>query len=222
MFNKSNTLSLLLVLFVSLFLTFSYSQEATTEEVSETSEEIIATHTIGEGSQASFSIFEVLLGNDKTVIGTTSLVTGDLAFDINDPQSAQIGSIIIDARGFETDDNRRNGAIQRRVLNTGIDGNEFVQFEATSIEGLPESVAVGDNFELMVTGDLTIIGNTLEQVFAVSVTVASETQLEGVGTATILYADFGITIPKVPVVARVADELTLEIAFVAKPIETTE
>ncbi len=212
-FYKRLQLSLLLSLFLSLFLTLGYSQETEAE----TSEELIATHTISGNSTASFSIFEVLLGNDKTVVGTTSLVTGDLSFDLANPQATQLGSILIDARGFETDDNRRNGAIQRRVLNTSQEGNEYISFETTSIEGLPETVAIGDSFEVMITGDLTIVGTTLEQTFAVTITVNSETELEGLGTATILYETFGLTIPKVPVVARVADELTLEIAFVAGP-----
>ena len=215
---KQLHLSFLLSLFLGLFLTLGYSQETESETTeSATSEELIATHTISENSTASFSIFEVLLGNDKTVIGTTSLVTGGLSFDLDNPQATQLASIVIDARGFETDDRRRNGAIQRRILNTSQEGNEFIIFETTSIEGLPETVVVGDNFELMITGDLTITGVTLEQVFAVSVTVTSETELEGLGITTIMYKDYGLDIPKVPVVARVADELTLEIAFVAAP-----
>jgi len=221
--NKLNALAILVVFLAIVLLPLATSQESTSETgsevVAETSEEMIATHTISEQSQASFSIFEVLLGNDKTVVGTSSLVTGDLSFDINNPQAAQIGSIIIDARGFETDDRRRNGAIQRRVLNTSQTGNEFIIFETKAIEGMPESVAVGDSFEIMITGDLTIVGTTLEQVFTVNVTVNSESELEGVGTTTMLYKSYGLTIPKVPVVASVADDLTLEIAFVAAPLE---
>lgn len=210
---------LISIICLSSFNLVAYSRESTSDEVSE---DLVATHSIGENSQASFSIFEVLLGNDKTVVGTTSMVMGESSFDINDPQSAQIGTIVIDARDFKTDDNRRNGAIQRRVLNTNQEGNEFVTFETTAIEGLPEAVAVGDSFELMVTGNLTIIGTTLEEVFTVNVTVNSESELEGVGTATIMYKDYGVTIPKVPVVARVADELTLKIAFTAGPPAETK
>ena len=213
--SKTSLLPRFMLGLLAIFIfTIGYSQEA----VAETSEELIATHTISETSEASFSIFEILLGNDKTVVGTTSLVTGDLSFDLNDPQAAQLGSIVIDARGLETDDNRRNGAIQRRILNTSQTGNEYIIFQATSIEGLPETAAVGDSFELMITGDLTIIGTTLEQVFTVNMTVTSETELEGTGSTTVLYKSYGLNIPKVPVVARVADELTLEIAFVATPI----
>ncbi len=193
------------------------------EQEESAQEELVATHSIiVEQSEAQFSIFEILLGNDKTVIGTTNLVSGDLSFDLANPQVAQLGPIVIDARGFETDDRRRNGAIQRRVLNTSQEGNEFITFAATKIEGLPETVAVGDSFELMITGDLTLVGTTLEEVFTVNVTVNSETELEGSGTATILHKNYDLNIPKVPVVSFVADELTLEIAFVAGVAETTE
>lgn len=210
-------------LILSLVLTIAYSQDTQSESESAVVEELVATHSIlADRSEASFSIFEILLGNDKTVVGTTSLVTGDVSFDINNPQATQLGPIIIDARSFETDDRRRNGAIQRRVLNTSQEGNEFITFAATAIDGLPESVAIGDSFEVMITGDLTIVGTTLEEVFTVNVTVNSETELEGAGTATILHKNYELNIPKVPVVSFVADELTLEIAFVAGVPETTE
>lgn len=174
-----------------------------------------AQFNLGEGSEARFYIDEVLLGRDKTVEGITPDVTGEISFDLANPQAASIGTITINARTLETDDSRRTGQLQRRILESNSDEFQFITFTPTSITGLPETVAVGDSFDVQITGDLSIKGTTLESIFAVSVTVSSETQLSGLGSTTILYKDFAISIPSVPLVASVEDEVILEIAFVA-------
>jgi len=49
-----------------------------------------------------------------------------------------------------------------------------------------------------------------------SVTAVDDATLQGAGTATIRYADFGISIPSVPFVAGVQDDVRLEIDFTAE------
>ena len=95
-----------LVLALSFYLSFVFAGEGF--------EYVI----VQEESQASFSIFEVLLGNDKIVEGVTSKVEGTIHFDPASPQEASLSAITIDATDLTTDDNRRNRQIQRRVLNT--------------------------------------------------------------------------------------------------------
>jgi polyisoprenoid-binding protein YceI len=173
------------------------------------------TFSLAEGSEARFYIDEVLFGNDKTVIGTTPGVTGDIQFDIANPQATTVGIITVDASQLATDDNRRNNQIKNRILESSKDEFKFITFEPTSIAGFPEAIAVGDTFNVQMTGNLTIRGVSKEQSFDVTVTVVSETELQGLGSATILHADYGLSIPKVPIVARVEDEVRLEIAFTA-------
>jgi hypothetical protein len=48
-----------------------------------------------------------------------------------------------------------------------------------------------------------------------TVQASSDARLEGTATATIAYADYGISIPQVPQVASVADQVRLELDFVA-------
>jgi polyisoprenoid-binding protein YceI len=62
---------------------------------------------------------------------------------------------------------------------------------------------------------LTIRDVTRDVTFDVTVTPTAETRLEGTATTTIRYADYGITIPQVRQVASVAEEVRLEIDFVA-------
>lgn len=172
------------------------------------------THTLTEGSEARFYIDEVLLGSGKTVVGITQKVTGELSFDPADPRSAHVGVLSIDARDLTTDDDRRNRKLRNDILASSEDAFQFITFAPTAIAGLPETVAVGDSFEVQLTGDLTIKGVTREEVFTVSVTVG-EKKLQGVGSSTIQYADYDISVPRVPIVASVADEVRLELEFVA-------
>jgi polyisoprenoid-binding protein YceI len=171
------------------------------------------TYTLSEGSQARFYIDEVLFGNDKTVEGITPDVTGEIQFDLASPSTATVGTITINARTLTTDDNRRNGQIQNRILESSSDEFQYITFEPTSITGLPETVAVGDTFNIQMTGNLTIRGMTLEKTFDVAVTVASEGQLTGLGTTTITHQEYELSIPSVPIVASVEDEVRLEIEF---------
>ncbi|MEM7033307.1 MAG: YceI family protein [Chloroflexota bacterium] len=166
-------------------------------------------------SEARFKLDEVLRGSDFTVVGITPGVTGEIMLDPSDPSATQIGTIQIDARALATDSNRRDGAIRRFVLGSNKDEFQFITFTPTTIDGLPEAVAVGDSFDIQITGDLFISGETRSETFTVTVTVNSETEISGSGTATILHADYGLFIPDVPFVASVEDDLILEIDFVA-------
>ena len=170
---------------------------------------------VPEQSEVRFIIDEVLRGSPKTVVGSNSQLSGQITVDPANPAEASIGPIEIDARGFKTDQNRRNGAIQRFILQTGQPENQFITFTPTAIDGLPASAAVGDTFDFQITGDLTVHGVTQAATFAMQVTAGSETELSGSGSTTVNYADFGLTIPDVPFVASVADEVILEIEFVA-------
>ena len=170
---------------------------------------------VPEQSEVRFTIDEVLRGSPKTVVGATSQLNGQIFIDPVDPSRTEIGPIQIDASSFATDDDRRNGAIRRFILQSNNEAYQFITFTPTSVEGLPAAVNVGDTFELAITGDLTIRDEIRSETFVVAVTVNSETEISGSGSATILYKDYGISIPSVPFVASVEDDLLLEIDFVA-------
>ena len=80
---------------------------------------------------------------------------------------------------------------------------------------MPETVASGDSFEVTLTGDLTISGTTLERVFIGTVVFVDMNTIQAEATSNILYADFGLRIPRVPSVARVADDIDLKITLTA-------
>jgi len=164
-------------------------------------------------SQVSFTLDELLRNVPTTVVGISNQVAGEIAVDLANPANTQVGVIQINARTLETDNGFRNRAIQNEILDTGR--HEFITFTPTGISGLPETVAIGDSFSFQLSGDLTIREITQPVTFAVSVTVASETRLEGSASATVLRSNFDLNIPDVPSVANVTDEVLLEINFVA-------
>ena len=173
----------------------------------------ILAQIVPEESEVRFLIYEVLNGAPKTVVGTTNQVAGELAVDPNDPTQTQVGVIQVNARTLTTDSEMRTRTIANRILETNQ--YEFITFTPTSLVGLPEQGSVGQAYKFQMVGDLTIKDVTKEVTFAVTATPQSETRLEGTATTTILYADYGITIPSVRQVASVEDEVRIEIDFVA-------
>ncbi len=166
-------------------------------------------------SEARFLIDEVLRGRPNTVVGVTNQVAGELAVDPTNPAAAQVGPITVNARTLVTDNNFRNNAIKNRILLTNT--YEYITFTPRAIRGLPATVTIGQPFTFEIEGDLTITDETHSVVFAVTVTPVSAERIEGLARTTVLWRDFGLFIPDSPSVDTVADEVTLELEFVAVP-----
>jgi polyisoprenoid-binding protein YceI len=164
-------------------------------------------------SQVRFELDEDLRGLRNTVVGSTDQIAGEILLDLNQPAAAQLGTIRINARALATDNTLRNRAIQNRILNT--DAFEFISFAPTAINGLPDSVAVGDTVSFSLAGELTIRDLTQPAVFDVTVTVESPEKLSGSASSLVSRSDFDLRIPEVPNVANVEEDVELHIDFVA-------
>jgi polyisoprenoid-binding protein YceI len=164
-------------------------------------------------STASFIVDEVLRGSPYTVVGTTDQVAGQIAFDPTNPSAAQLGTILIDARTLSTDDESRTRALGNRILST--DQYEYISFAPTALLGLPASVTADQPFTFQAAGDLTIKDVTRPATFDVTVTPATDGSLGGTATTTIQYADWGVSIPSVPFVASVDNDVVLQFDFTA-------
>lgn len=167
-------------------------------------------------SRASFTLQEDLRGNRTTVVGTTSDVAAQLIVDPTDPTSAQLGTIVINARTLQTDNSFRDRAIRGQILESADDAFEFITFTPTSIEGLPDDTSFPFTFQ--VTGDLTIRDITQSVTFDVVIDEASATGVVGTASAQVLREEFDLIIPSVPSVANVTEEVDLELFFVAEPV----
>ena len=164
----------------------------------------------------SFTLEEDLRSVRTTVIGTTTEVGGTINVNMANPSASTIETIAVNARTLATDNDFRNRALRSDILKTAQDDFEFIIFEPISLDNFSaESASVGDTLTFDITGDLTITGVTQEVTFNASVTMDSDTQISGTATANVLYADFGLSIPSVPSVANVTDDVDLVINFVA-------
>lgn len=174
------------------------------------------TFVIGEGSQARFELDEELRGSPKHVVGTTPEVVGQVRFDPADPSGAEFSDIVINARTFETDSSNRDRAIRSAVvLDSGSDEFELITFTPTAVDGMPDSVAVGDTISFTVTGELTIKGVTQATTFDVEATWTDSGTLEGTAETVVDRTEFGIGIPNVPSVANVTEEVLIALDYVA-------
>ncbi len=170
-----------------------------------------------ESSQASFSLSEELRGQPVTVVGVTNQVAGEVALDLADLSTVEVGILQVNARTLATDENRRNQAIRNFILQT--DTYEFITFTPSGAAGLSGAAAVGQNFSFQIPGELTIRDITRPVVFDLTAQVVAEDQIEGSASAVIQRGDFNLTIPNVPFVANVGEEVTIQIDFTLVPRE---
>lgn len=167
------------------------------------------------GSQASFTIGEILLGNPNVVVGKTNQVAGQILVDQQHPSQSQVGQIKVDLSTLATDNPLRNHSLQSFILQTDQPGNQYGVFNPTSLSGMPATVTIGQAVNFSIKGDLTIHGVTKPETFTAQVTLTSATALTGTATTTVKYQDFNITIPNVPSVAGVTDNVTLTLSLAA-------
>src|SRR3989344_902359 len=71
--------------------------------------------------EVSYTINEVLYGEPKTVVGKTSNIAGEILIDPKDTSKTKIGEIRVNARSFATDNERRDGAVRRFIIQSEND-----------------------------------------------------------------------------------------------------
>jgi len=167
-------------------------------------------------SEVRFTLNETLRGEPKTVVGISNQVAGQMAVDLADLSTAQVGLIQVNARTLATDNNFRNRAIRNVILETN--DFEFITFTPTAIRGLPDTAVPGVPLTFQIAGDLTIRDVTQTVTFEVTATAVSETRLAGTAVATVQRADYNLVIPEVEGVADVDETVRLEIDFVATTV----
>ena len=170
-------------------------------------------YRIGAGSKASFRINEVLRGAPFSVVGQTADVDGDIVLDAARGK-ARIGAVAVDARTLKTDSDMRDRMIAKAILRSEEQANAWITFAPTSVDGLPAAIAPGAPFDLSITGDLTVAGTTKQVTFSAAAQLSGDVLVAKADT-TVFYKDFGLSVPEVPFVAAVDDDLTITIDIVA-------
>lgn len=212
------------VIGIGVFLFMTRGVEVT-QDVNTASEQIAPSESLAvyrisqDESKASFYIDEVLSGKDKTVLGETNQIAGDVSISLQDLSTGTLGEILINARTFKTDNEYRDGAIARAILKTESSENEFIRFSPTEITPLnPGAYSDTEPALYQVKGDLTIAGVTKSITFSILLQSINENALRATGETVILRSDFAITIPSVEKVASVSNEVTLKVDIVARRV----
>lgn len=173
---------------------------------------------VPEESEVRFGLNEELRGQPTRVIGRTDQIAGQIRVDFDNPAASEVGTIRINARTLVTDQEMRNRAIRSQILQSSQDAFEFSEFVPTSLEGMPDSVTLGEPFTFTLVGDLTVRDITNPVTWEVTVTPVSEDELTGLATAQVMRSDYNLIIPSVPSVANVSEEVDLEIEFTARAV----
>ena len=197
------------------------SDAATTEPTADSAASAAGSDTrllfriVPDESEVSFSLGEDLFGQFNEVIGRTNEVAGDLIVDMTSPAASELGTIRINVRTLQTDNEFRNRAIRSQILQSAQDQFEFAEFRPATLSGLPDSVAVGDTLSFQVEGELQVRDISQPTTWDAQATLVSEDRIEGTATTTVTRTEYNLEIPNVPSVANVTDEVTLTITFVA-------
>ena len=164
-------------------------------------------------SEARFVIGENLLGRETTAVGATQAVSGGLVLDLEDPSALAFEPFVVDVTTLRTDERQRDGQIQNRILQTNGAGNGTVMFQPSAVSGLEFPLTPGTTQSVQLSGELTIKGVTRQAVFELELTVVSATELTGTAATVVKLTDYELQVPRVPLVARVDDEVRLELDF---------
>jgi polyisoprenoid-binding protein YceI len=164
------------------------------------------------GSEARYIVRELLAANtiENDVIGKTTAVSGTIALDAAGKVIPAESRITVDLTGLKTDRDRRDGYVQRNTLKTA----EFptTTLQVTELRGAPSPLPTSGTFTFTLVGDLTLRGVTKPTTWSVTA-VASRTGFTGTAKTSFTFAEFEMTKPRVPVVARVDDPIALELQF---------
>ncbi len=156
------------------------------------------------GSFAGFRVDEELASVGAfTAVGRTGDVSGTLQIADEHVTSAEIA---VDLTTLQTDDRRRDGAVQRALGTSQHPTATFVLTEELHIEGAIES---GESLSIAAPGDLTVNGITQPVVVDIKAQLVGSV-IAVVGSVEITFADFDVTVPQVPVVLSAEDHGIME------------
>lgn len=170
--------------------------------------------TVTEGSEALYRINEQLANRNlpNDAVGTTSDIEGQIAFSADGTVDAERSKITVGVRSLQSDSGRRDRYIQRNSL----ESNQYpeVTIAVTEIRGLSWPLPTSGEATFEMVGDLTIRDQTRSVTWETTATF-TEGGVEGLAKTVVTFEQYEMTQPRVSIVLSVADEIRLEINFVA-------
>jgi polyisoprenoid-binding protein YceI len=172
---------------------------------------------IAEGTKARFRVREQLAGINfpSDAVGTTESVTGTIVVNPDGSFDAASSKLTVDLRTLKSDQQMRDGYIQRNTLET--EKFPMIEFVPRRAVGLPVPLPAGMQAQagFQLVGDMTLHGVTKEATWNVVATFGND-QVAGRATTTVLFPTFNLTKPSLARIMSVDDKIELEIEFRCK------
>jgi polyisoprenoid-binding protein YceI len=114
-------------------------------------------------SSVTYEVDEILAGVSRRATGSTSGIAGDILVDEGDPTATQVGRIVVDVQQLTSDQSLRDQRLQHDFL----ESVEFplATFDTSDIVGLPDRIDDGADYEVELTGELTVKETTAPVTF---------------------------------------------------------
>ncbi|HET9635531.1 MAG TPA: YceI family protein [Gemmatimonadaceae bacterium] len=164
------------------------------------------------GNAARYRVREQLMGHDfpNDAVGETKSLTGAIAFDASGKVIRDESKFTLDAGTFVSDQNRRDGYVRGRLLES--DDYPTITFVPTEVSGVKLPVATSGSAQIQMLGDLTVHGVTRPTTWNGTVQF-NNAGLTGNASTAFTFEDIQLDQPRVPVLLSVADTIKLEINF---------
>ena len=164
------------------------------------------------GNAVRYRVREQLVGRDlpNDAVGETSAISGSIVLDETGRVVKDQSQMVVDVTGLKSDSDRRDGYIQRRVLEG--EAHPTVTLVPSEIHGLTGAIPTSGTANLHLVADLTVKGVTRPTAWQVAATFNGN-QITGTASTAFTFEEFGLTQPRVPVLLSVADTIKLEYDF---------
>jgi polyisoprenoid-binding protein YceI len=165
------------------------------------------------GNEARYLVNEQLMGRTlrNDAVGATTAITGQLLLDAGGRVVADSSSVTVELATLKTDSDRRDNYVRRRTLE--VEQYPRAVLVPRELRGLRWPLPASGRHDFQLLGDLTLHGVTAPTTWKVTATFTGS-RVAGTARTDFKFADFNLTIPRVPAVLSVKDSIRLEYDFV--------
>ena len=168
-------------------------------------------------SEVSYRVEERLAGATHHATGITKGIAGDIRIDHRHPARTRVGDVVVNVEQLTSDQTLRDERLRTGYLES--DRFPLATLHTTSIEGLPDEVADGEEYTVRLRGDLTVRDLTKPVTVGARVTLDGD-ELAITAHTTVLLSDYGVGPIRMTGFVESGDEAELTFDLVA--VDATE
>jgi polyisoprenoid-binding protein YceI len=163
-------------------------------------------------SSAKYVVEETLRGLVTNAVGTTNAISGEIYLTPNGLATGQTSQFRVDLSTLKSDESMRDNFIRQNTLQTNR--YQYAEFTVKSLSGFPADYAANTQVEMTLTGTLKIRDIEKDVEWKVLARQSGNT-LTATADTDILFRDFGMSPPSVPV-ATAKEGIHIQVVLVAR------